>query len=77
MHLNRITYDMPCRGLGCDLGMHHAGVLGLLLNAHHEVQIKLRPSKSHLRHQVTPMLYLLLVVWWRRSLTGVFTHEAE
>ena len=30
--------------------MPHAGVLGLLHNAHHEVQLKVHPSNSHLRH---------------------------
>ena len=46
-------------------------------NAYHEVQLKLHPSKSHLRHRVTPILYALLVVCWRRSLTRLSTHGAE
>ena len=57
--------------------MHHAGVLGLLHDAYHEVQSKLHPSKSHLRHHVTPILYALLDAWWRRSLRSLSTRRAE
>ena len=55
---------MPCPGMGHDLGTHHAGVLGLLHDANHEVQLRLHPSEAHLRHHaVTPILCALLVLW--------------
>ena len=34
-------------------------------------------ESTPLRHQVTPILYAFLDVWWRHRLTSLSTHRAE